>query len=81
MGIYLYNSLKNTIEKNNFIRNKKNAVFEFSLRNKWNNNYWDDWIGFRYNQPIFQKFPKVIVGFPWFQFDWHPAQEPYDIGV
>jgi hypothetical protein len=28
---------------------------------------------------IFQKFPKVIVGFLGINFDWHPAKEPYDI--
>ena len=46
-------------------------------------NYWDSWIGVG---------PKIILGrqaiqygeaaffIPGFSFDWHPAQEPYDIG-
>jgi len=52
-----------------------------SFRNQWNNNYWDDYLGFG---------PKVIPGkihipqipsltIPWFNFDWHPAKEPFDI--
>ncbi|MBA7636881.1 hypothetical protein ES703_44509 [subsurface metagenome] len=54
------------------------------IRNKWDNNYW--------NRP--RLLPKVILGsgeivfkwgiiffipFPIIEFDWHPAQEPYDI--
>ncbi|MBN2603724.1 MAG: hypothetical protein JXA91_06305 [Candidatus Thermoplasmatota archaeon] len=50
----------------------------------WYENYWDNWIGFG---------PKLISGrlilldlpspvtIPWFNFDWHPAKEPYDIQV
>jgi hypothetical protein len=44
--------------------------------NKWNQNYW--------NQPSI--LPKIIPGrlglggrIPFINFDWHPAQEPYDI--
>jgi len=43
----------------------------------WDENYWDNWIGFG---------PKLIFGRrgllgnrPWVNFDWHPAGEPYDI--
>jgi parallel beta-helix repeat protein len=59
MGIYLCFSEKNTIEKNNFQSNMIPA--EFACRglrinsyhlNKWNQNYWDDWIGFG---------PKIII--------------------
>ena len=67
----------NIIEKNNFIGNNRHAFFEFSLRNTWDSNYWDNWIGFG---------PKLIFGrlgpfkkIPWVNFDWNPAQEPYDI--
>jgi hypothetical protein len=55
-----------------------------NANNKWVGNYW--------NKP--RILPKLIFGvrenilfgtktihFPWFQFDWHPAQQPYDIGV
>lgn len=50
--------------------------------NKWSRNYWD--------RP--RLLPKPIIGtrrivinedlfldIPWVNFDWHPAQEPYDI--
>jgi len=34
-----------------------------SFKNSWDNNYWDDWIGIRYNKyKIFEKFPKIIQG-------------------
>jgi len=47
------------------------------IGNHWDSNYWDKWIGFG---------PKLIFGriglnglIPWVNFDWHPAEEPYDI--
>ena len=52
--------------------------------NKWDDNYWSDY------KDIFG-FPKIIKGkfrisniffefdLPWFNFDWNPAKEPYDI--
>ena len=46
------------------------------FRNKWDGNYW--------NEP--QESPYRIRGeiwliIPWFNYDYNPAQEPYDIGV
>ena len=96
-GIYALNCFNCKIIKNNFIGNKnRNAgfgyytfeffVFGFKYRSirdirstiKWDGNYW--------NRP--RIFPKPILGelppygiIRWFQFDWHPAQEPYDIEV
>ncbi len=95
-GIIAMNCFNYKITKNNFIGNLINAWFGYfligalqfgfeykSLRDirstiKWDGNYW--------NRP--RSFPKPIFGrlppsgtVPWFQFDWHPAQEPYDIGV
>ena len=74
------------IEKNNFIDNKMHASCSYSWISKWNENYWDNWIGIRTNLPIFQKFPKKIRGgiYPEIpllpqKFDWHPALKPYDI--
>ena len=56
-------------------------------RNYWNNNYWDDWTT-PYPRPIRGEWT-VLFGFivyfaalgpvPYWQFDWHPAQKPYDI--
>jgi parallel beta-helix repeat protein len=89
-GISIAYSLKNNIYENNFIDNEKEASWQYTVleyvlfpfRNKWERNYWD---GSR-------KFPKPIFGMlyfgaignlpllmPCFQFDWHPAQEPYEV--
>jgi len=76
--IYLsWGSNFNHIYHNNFINNSRNADFGlFSLYNKWEGNYW--------NRP--RMLPKTIIGSiglvvpSWVNFDWNPAQEPYDIG-
>ena len=79
IGVGLYLSNTNEIKENNFIDNSYHVDMENSFFNTWKMNYWDDWIGFG---------PKLITGkveiwnvgiFPWFEFDWHPAQEPYDL--
>jgi hypothetical protein len=93
VGIIVKNCLAN-IHENNFINNTKQANFSNSLnyflgllvfgRRNWAYNYWSDWL-----VPL----PKPIIGDCWYkilftnavfsfsslQFDWHPAQEPYDI--
>ena len=89
-GISLVNGLDgddtrdNSIFHNNLINNFINAR-DSGSNNHWSNksvgNYWDNWIGLKINLPIFQKFPKVIIGFIGINFDWNPASEPYDIGV
>ena len=69
----------NLIYGNNFIDNSVNAVA--TGRNNWNNdilgNYWDDWIGHRFK--FFGFFPYRVLGTLFSNFDWHPAQEPYEI--
>ncbi len=90
-GISNYEGRKNEIHFNNFINNNKSAYFHCNFpriiyRNNWNRNYWDD------HQSISpRKIPGVIEwrdlwpfplfqgSIPWYQFDWFPAQEPYDI--
>ncbi|RLF40161.1 MAG: hypothetical protein DRN12_05990 [Thermoplasmata archaeon] len=76
-GIYLDSySNNNEIYYNNIIGNHWNAYIVQSFRNKWYGNYWDDWIGIG---------PKIIHGrikifnitVPWFNFDWHPARDPW----
>ena len=70
-GIIFKNSNSNIINKNNFILNFQNALFENSFYNSWNKNYW--------NRP--RIFPKLIFGkieiesnwIPWFNIDWRPA--------
>jgi hypothetical protein len=75
MGIFLYDSPYNKINYNNFYQNIVDASFTSALvGNDWNHNYW--------NRP--RILPKPVIGtiygfFPWINFDWHPANEPYDI--
>ncbi len=73
-----YYSSRNTIHKNNFLDNKRHAFFEGDWRNKWTQNYW--------GRP--RILPKIIFGriiintiIPWFNIDWNPAKESYDIEV
>jgi hypothetical protein len=75
-GIYLgfeqISSYFNVLKQNNFIKTK--LTFSSSFFNYWIGNYYDNWIGIG---------PKIILGyffiFPWVNFDWHPAKEPYDM--
>jgi parallel beta-helix repeat protein len=83
MGVYLVFSKSNRFLYNNFLSINLTAFFE-NGNNKWNGNYW--------NRP--RVLPEPIVGLIviplsengiwisilWFNFDWHPAQESYDIG-
>jgi hypothetical protein len=79
-GINTIRSNFNRIIENNFFENEYNAYLEgLCFSNKWIGNYWDNWKGFG---------PKMIFGrlwyfglLPWINFDWNPAQEPYDIDV
>jgi parallel beta-helix repeat protein len=75
------------IELNNFINNNQDAFFRieprgfknlFSILSEWNNNYWGRT---RYiPKPIFGTVNTFVFHyFPWIQFDWHPAKEPYEI--
>ena len=78
-GLRLRDSCDNSIYHNNFLHNAIGAYLSGKcLRNTWDGNYW--------NRPRF--LPKVIIRnigstiFPMrFDFDWRPAQEPYDIEV
>jgi len=78
-GIKLYFSSYNRIYHNNFLHNACDAYFSGEcIQNNWDGNYW--------SRPRF--LPKIITGqtgslfFSWrFNFDWHPAKEPYDIEV
>ena len=100
-GLYLQHCcINNNITHNNFINNgyeksfkiRGNAYFidsEFTpYFNKWNENYWDNWIGLKFK--LFTFLPCRIPGrwgiiqgigilFPTSDFDWNPAKEPYEI--
>ena len=89
-GIFLLESNNNNISQNNFIENGwRNAKFVYdigALRNRWDGNYWDYMhtmilLKRPYPYPI---FGRISIGYglgviPWLNFDWHPANEPYDI--
>jgi parallel beta-helix repeat protein len=87
-GIFIYFSGKNDIHQNNIIESgKRNAKFHYYIknlkRNKWRENYW----GSPRTSP-YLIFGRISIwwniGFgiiPWINIDWHPASEPYDIGV
>jgi hypothetical protein len=70
-------SCANTIKQNNYISTSP-AGHYLSFRNNWMSNYYDNWNGIG---------PKIIGGvikfyplpIPWFNIDWTPSQEPYDI--
>ena len=76
-GINLSEANRNLITHNVFRGNTLNAVFNESYKNKWSRNFWD--------HP--RILPYTIAGtiiiyrwpLKWFNFDWHPAQEPYTI--
>ncbi len=60
--------------KNNFEDNNHQVNLESSRYTLVYRNYWDDWIGLEY---IFLQFmPYHLVELV---YDWHPAQEPYEI--
>jgi parallel beta-helix repeat protein len=90
-GIFNDLGRKNEIHFNNFVHNNQSVFFRCHFPkiiyfNYWNRNYWDD---HQSNSP--RKIPGTIVlwtnpydhtdtwSISWFQFDWRPSQEPYDI--
>jgi nitrous oxidase accessory protein len=81
-GLLIQASSENTIEQNNFIDNRRQATFKlFASRNTWDANYWSNWIGLKLSAPLFQKFPKAIVGGLRINFDRNPAAVPYNIST
>jgi len=96
IGIYIIGKFKDgVIENNNFINNNRSFFYKIFTQKKFeiNANFWGKTkllpkviLGFTliylysyYDFPahetinVFLPIPKII-------FDWHPAQEPYDIG-
>ena len=72
----------NTFSNNNFIRNNNSAYFEYTIPNRcnlWFGNYWDK--ARLVPKPIIGKIWIFSLLVPWITIDWHPASEPYDIGV
>ncbi|MCK5300955.1 MAG: right-handed parallel beta-helix repeat-containing protein [Thermoplasmatales archaeon] len=82
VGVRIEYSSNATISSNNFIKNRfREALFvgKVFLQNKniWDENYWNR--PRVLPKPIFGIKGKLFVLLPWINFDWHPAQEPYDI--
>jgi parallel beta-helix repeat protein len=88
-------SSNNTIEKNNFIKNsRQDATFVLAkkshTKNTWDENFWNRPL--RFPKLIFGSkeflffpgapfhFPPMMIALPWFNVDWHPSQEPSEIG-
>jgi len=68
------------IHKNNFIKNNRNKFMY--INDKFENNYWDDWIGFGPYWIRGLPFVKIFPNFRFilhFNFDHSPGSEPYDI--
>ena len=80
-GVYLDRfSDTNYFHHNNFIENNIHATFTTSFLNRWDHNYWDNWVGIIIEG--WEIFPKVILGrligpIPWLNFDWNPLLEPF----
>jgi parallel beta-helix repeat protein len=74
-GIHLAFAEDIGVYDNNLYDNNENAYFQGILRNYWSRNYWGNSIKIGV---------EIILGrvicFPWLNFDWNPATEPYDIG-
>lgn len=76
LAINLEYSKGNIIQHNNFIYNEYNAIFNTALFTKWICNYYSN---HEIGSPYFIYGTLFEIKLPWFNIDWHPAQEPYDI--
>ena len=81
-GVYLKKSNNNQIVSNNFINNKIHARFYKCYINMWQQNYWDNWMGLRFNLSL----PKFILGsigivglVPWINLDREPVKTPWNV--
>jgi parallel beta-helix repeat protein len=81
----------NIIEKNNIDQATFVAAKQARNTNTWDENYWSHPLN-HLKLIIGQKeilffsgipfhFPPLVFTIPWFNVDWHPAQEPYEIEV
>jgi len=96
IGISFFRADDYKVNNNNFIDNEQHAYFEYVLylqfmpRIKWKGNFWDDW---KYSLPRLIKGEKVILFIMrpgwvlkktvcfWYNIDWHPAKQPYNIKI
>ena len=71
-----FSSGSNRIINNNFIDNYNAASSFIFLKNIFDGNYWDEWIGLKI--PILSFLPYFKFAFLGSVIDWHPAKEPYN---
>ncbi|MDG6228673.1 MAG: NosD domain-containing protein [Candidatus Thermoplasmatota archaeon] len=90
-GVFSSYATENSIKENTFLSNEESAKATkylspgFLKPNTWNNNYWDDWIGFGVKViPVLIYIPinedPIGYFFPWFEIDWNPSNHPFDNG-
>ena len=88
-GLHIFSGANNIISENNFIDNPTNAYFYNPFffisilfktnKNTWDKNYWSDSSDGRIYIIHGTVHFLIIFNLPWFNIDWHPAKEPYDI--
>jgi parallel beta-helix repeat protein len=87
-NILLEFSYNNRIQYNNLYDDKNRKYFrnEEMRTNNWNNNYWENWIGFGpkviWGDKLIERWGRTgpyYIPITWIRFDWYPAKEPYDI--
>jgi parallel beta-helix repeat protein len=81
-GIVIINSSYNVCKFNNFINNEENVYLTHQLlfinTNRWSQNFWDKSRILPYVINVIGYFLKKYP-FLWFNIDWFPAKEQYDI--
>jgi parallel beta-helix repeat protein len=83
-GLKLEFSALNEISYNNFLDNQRHVGFYVSstdINNSWDSNYWGR--PRIYSKLIFgrMRLGNSIINIPWFNFDYNPAKEPFDIEI
>ena len=69
-------------QENNFLNNTYNVVLVNSFLTVWQRNYWNESLTSPKLIPAYIRWPSEgPIEFGYKKYDWHPAQEPYDIGV
>jgi parallel beta-helix repeat protein len=91
-GLDIYYSKNCVIKRNNFINNDEGdgffqcRAFRDLPRCKWVENYWDEWphacpkpVKGALSIFLIVQIPFIYNTFTWYNFDWYPAKEPYNI--
>jgi nitrous oxidase accessory protein len=86
LGLYI-SGKGSIVKENNFIGNSVDAKFLDVARTRWRHNYWErprtspnmirGSFVFEINDPY--GVPWFNINIPWINFDWFPAQKPYEI--